>query len=97
MTEAWDGYPENRERDGWHWLEIISPDGIVLVAGLWEIGEWSLPAIGQDQTPEEMARLGGDIRYVGPCLTPAEVEALVHKAVDEAVHNAMLEASTHVA
>jgi hypothetical protein len=91
MTEAWDGYPENPERDGWHWLRkqwgAIVPAFWLASDGMWRLHN-------ESYAPKTAGR---NQDYLGPCLTPAEVEALVDKAVDEAVHNAMLEASTHVA
>jgi len=89
MTEAWDGYPENPERDGWHWLRSTITGAFYLDKWRGDEANWlSGPALNYMHLNAE---------YLGPCLTPAEVEALVDKAVDEAVHNAMLEASTHVA
>lgn len=91
MTETWDGYPENPERDGWHWL--ASSEGPV--PALWARPAWRhcrdfwIP----QAEPEWMVRQGW--RYLGPCLTPAEVYDLVSDAVDEIVRNNILEARNY--
>lgn len=63
---AWDGRPENPEKDGWHWLQ--SRLG-VKVPRLWvaEDGAWRLH--GQDYAAKNAK---GNQRYLGPCLTPSE-------------------------
>jgi hypothetical protein len=73
MTDAWDGRPQNPERDGWHWLcaavgtgapypMLWSADGKA-----WDTGDgWIFctdPALIERR------------RYLGPCLTPAEITA----------------------
>jgi len=74
------GVPMHPERDGVHWLQITSPEDSVMIAATWEAGLWSYPSVDQDYAPEELARLGDAVRYIGPCHTPAEVAALVAAA-----------------
>jgi hypothetical protein len=74
------GVPQSPERDGVHWLQITSPEDSVMIAATWEVGLWSWPGVDQDYAPEELARLGDAVRYIGPCHTPAEVAALVEAA-----------------
>jgi hypothetical protein len=68
------GYPANPERDGVHWLNIA---GDVIAAqwwtadALWAWGDWQwTPSVAS------AARWF----YLGPCLLPAEVSALVEAA-----------------
>lgn len=72
MTDTWDGRPQNPERDGWHWLEA---NGNVIPA------EWSSATdedtpwcIGECWFSREF--IGTKLAYLGPCLTPAEIERL---------------------
>ena len=77
-AEAWDGRPENPERDGWHWLcaavGIGAPYPMLWSADgkAWDTGDgWVFctdPALTERQ------------RYLGPCLLPEEVAALVAAA-----------------
>lgn len=68
---AWDGRPENPERDGWHWLRNRYG---ATVPALWvaEDGAWRLH--GQDY-PAKTARWNQT--YLGPALLPAQVAAAV--------------------
>lgn len=80
MTEAWDGVPENPERDGAHWLWVSQATG-ALMAFQWHappgpdrVGAWV--NISREITkshPLDAVRMG--LTYCAPCLTPAEVEA----------------------
>ena len=73
MTETWDGRPENPERDGAHrigfensehdWIWRATP------APFW------VTHTGQFVAPEHT--VSRRARYLGPCLTPAEVAAQV--------------------
>ena len=81
MTDTWDGRPQNPERDGWHLLH----DGDIEYVVRWK------PARGWLDT--HLPIYAYECAYGGPLYSEAEVEALI----DKAVHNAMLEASTHVA
>ncbi len=89
MTDAWDGRPQNPERDGWHWL--MRADGFVApyrwtarASGFWLYPpDWEL-------MPEDKAIARQT--YLGPCLTPAEAEAERDRLRDEVTR---LEASLH--
>jgi hypothetical protein len=79
MTDpaAWDGYPQERERDGWHWLEyeedIRSPwDKPVPARWTAETQDWDF--VGHyEETPR--AKAAGIYRYLGPCALPGEDKA----------------------
>lgn len=68
------GYPANPERDGWHWLMIghgiAHPFPMLWCASgdMWEAG---------DDGYVDAADISTRWRYLGPCLTPAEVAAAV--------------------
>lgn len=66
------GVPLNPERDGWHWLQHRIESKPVPHVWVAEIEAWSS---GAAYSPEGVVELGW--RYLGPCLTPAEVTALV--------------------
>ena len=79
MTAAWDGVPQNPERDGWHWLvpaiNPTLPPGAYCwhapprsdVVGMWDAGH-----------PLDVVRRC--YAYLGPCLTPAEHAAALAAA-----------------
>lgn len=70
MTDAWDGRPANPERDGWHWLhhaEDLRP-----CPTPWD-ADHAAWCSGGMHSPRGVVDLG--YRYLGPCLTPAEVAA----------------------
>jgi hypothetical protein len=69
MTDAWDGRPQNPERDGWHWLQWGSKTPEVLY---WDVGMW-WDTEGRYREPSDFTRC----TYLGPCLTPYEIEARV--------------------
>lgn len=79
MTE-WDGRPQNPERDGWHWVGTGELTACPLE---WQPsdegrdGRWADNA-GNHWSRHQVAAWG----YLGPCLTPAEVEARVAAARD---------------
>jgi len=82
MTDAaatpWDGRPENPEEDGWHWLEYEAGGRIVLEwHATWngELKGWWEGSVLTD-TPKSYVT-HRCLRYLGPCLTPAEVAAAV--------------------
>lgn len=89
--DTWDGRPPNHEREGVHWLSALSlhPDDAPPVAWTWEPSNdaWrSGPFVLR--APDEMARV---MRYLGPCLPPAEAAALRQRAeAAEAVCTAVL-------
>jgi hypothetical protein len=80
------GVPLNPERDGWHLL-------VQKNAQLPEVWEWKTNSLGAeygDQSIGAWLEGEGDVqpedtgkwyRYLGPCLTPAEVESHKHAAV----------------
>lgn len=76
MTDAWDGRPQNPERDGWHWVAYLDPD-MPPNATLWMAGVQRWARV-DGPTAERMAEAR---HYLGPCLTPAEVAAQVAAAV----------------
>lgn len=66
MTDTWDGRPETPELNKYHWVYL--PSGS-LAAAFWNQMEWNL---GHDYfRPCEAAFVW---KYIGPCLTPTEVE-----------------------
>jgi hypothetical protein len=83
MTVIWDGYPENRERSGWHWLQYNEDDP---EPREWSplFGEWWL---GGDEDYgggwQSANYVGRNYTYLGPCLLPAEVAERVKDAEAE--------------
>ena len=76
------GVPLNPERDGVHQLNL---DGDVLQAHWWsDAYHWTW--LTMQWTPKVCAR--ANYRYLGPCLTPAEVEAKVKAARNAALEEA---------
>jgi hypothetical protein len=79
------GVPLNPEQSGWHWF--VRGDFYSLA--LWHRGHFTF----QDTTawPEEFSQL--DMAYVGPALTPAEVEAQANDALKwrDAINDALTE------
>lgn len=72
---AWDGRPENPERDGWHWVAWAGTDA---EPSFWtphgpekrgECWNWDDDWMGPGW-------VCANATYHGPCLTPAEVAAL---------------------
>ena len=84
------GVPLNPERDGWHLL-------VQKNAQLPEVWEWKTNSLGAeygDQSIGAWLEGEGDVqpedtgkwyRYLGPCLTPAEVDARVKEARRDAL------------
>lgn len=71
-TKPWDGMPQNPERDGWHWLQCNNeaPE-----ANYWRALNREFHGL------DGMAITANPAwRYLGPCLTPAEVTAMVEDA-----------------
>lgn len=81
MTDAWDGRPQNPERDGAHWIT----DNVAY----WEADRkrWLLMMKAKAVSAEWLAAQPW-AEYRGPCLTPAEVEARVAEARREALEEA---------
>lgn len=80
MTDAWDGRPQNPERDGWHWVAwagnapdptFWTPHGPERRGPCWH---WDDDWMGPGW-------VCSNATYLGPCLTPAEVAAQVAAAV----------------
>jgi hypothetical protein len=74
------GVPLNPERDGWHWLV----KGDFYTAALWHRGHFTF--LFTKIWPEELSQL--DMTYIGPALTPAEVDARVADARRDALEEA---------
>jgi hypothetical protein len=71
---AWDGRPQDPERDGTHWLNLAGN----VIAAQW----WTAEALwtwGDRQWTPSVASAARWF-YLGPCHTPAEVAALVEAA-----------------
>lgn len=87
--EAWDGRPENPERDGWHWLlrdddEFVRPMFWFAVSKTEPVEVWADRA-GMEQRAHDM---GARYSYLGPALLPSQVAAAVQaerEAIDAAV------------
>jgi hypothetical protein len=82
MNNGWPGEPGvplNPERDGWHWCER---DG-GLEPRFWSSGQqlWT-GSRNSWISPKMLLALFG---YAGPCLTPAEVEAVIAIARKDAL------------
>jgi hypothetical protein len=75
------GYPQNPERNRWHWLQHYKDDP---EPREWStlFGEWWL---GGDEDHgggwQSVNYVGRNYTYLGPCLLPSEVAALVEAAV----------------
>lgn len=78
MTDAWDGRPQNPERDGWHWLH--HPEDIRPIVQPWD-AEYASWISGAMYSPQGVVDLG--FRYLGPALLPAEVAAREAAAAEE--------------
>lgn len=85
MTDApaWNGVPENPERDGWHWTSF---GGVIQCPWQWnaKYQVWVQDLMGV-MTPSQV--LPGFV-YLGPCLLPSKVaarEAAAALAMREAV------------
>ena len=83
MTNTWDGRPQNPERDGWHWVGSTEAEKPVVLIWYAPTQNWVLGAIGLP--PSSLA----GAKYLGPCLTPAEVEARVAAARREGIEAAI--------
>jgi hypothetical protein len=77
------GYPQNPERDGWHWVQN---NGGKPSCQRWKAGMWSISGEA-GWTAAQVATLT-HLRYLGPCLTPAEVAAQVEAARRDALEEA---------
>jgi hypothetical protein len=75
--------PLNPDQEGWHWVQRVDKGFVpnpraILWTDDWTSWQFSWDAIGYSSEPEQ--KLGRDFRYLGPCLTPAEVDARVKEA-----------------
>lgn len=79
MTNAWDGRPQNPERDGWWWIVGAGGKSAMFWSAKlkgWCFNDGDNPAC--EMLPEEMQSFM--VRIDGPCHTPAEVAAQVEAA-----------------
>lgn len=72
------GVPVNAEKAGWHWVQRIDdgferPLSVLLWTDDWN-GWMGFAWDAMGYQPDE--KFGQDFRYLGPCLTPDEVEAI---------------------
>jgi hypothetical protein len=84
------GVPLNPDQEGWHWVQrvdkgFVPSPRIILWTDDWTSRQFSWDAIGYEA---DERRLGRDFRYLGPCLTPAEVDARVKQARRDALEEA---------
>lgn len=70
MSAAWDGRPEQPERDGWHWLH--HPEDLRPCPAPWDAAHAAWCGGGM-HSPQGVVDLG--YHYLGPALLPAEVAA----------------------
>jgi hypothetical protein len=75
MTDKWDGFPQNPERDGFHWI-VWHHDDMAFVHW-WDASDQTWDRYANGYRPRYHSP---NYRYLGPCLTPAEVAALVEAA-----------------
>ena len=78
------GVPLNPERDGAHWISLLGGKDNAQVI------EWFADAMCWDETDWTTEDFGLHARYLGPCLTPAEVEARIATAHKDALEEAAL-------
>ena len=83
------GVPEKPERDGWHWLETGRGKAL---ACYWHEQHWTTPVGDFALRPELVL----DWRYLGPCLTPAEVAAREAAARREGIEACLAEARAEI-
>ena len=76
------GVPLNPERDGWHWISLLGGKDNAQVI------EWFSDAMRWDETDWTTDDFKLHTRYLGPCLTPAEVDARVKQARRDALEEA---------
>ena len=84
------GVPLNPDQEGWHWVQrvdkgFVPSPRIILWTDDWTSRQFSWDAVGYEA---DERKLGRDFRYLGPCLTPAEVEARVKQARRDALEEA---------
>jgi hypothetical protein len=84
------GVPLNPDQEGWHWVQrvdkgFVPSPRIILWTDDWTSRQFSWDAIGYEA---DERKLGRDFRYLGPCFTPAEVDARVKQARRDALEEA---------
>lgn len=94
------GVPLNPDQEGWHWVQrvdkgFVPNPRVILWTDDWTSGQFSWDAIGYSSAPEQ--KLGRDFRYLGPAITPAEVDARVKEAVDLGIDIATRELAPQIA
>ncbi len=80
MTNGWPerpGVPANPERDGWHWIVWDEYADDITFPHQWVPQDQSWAAYDGWKRPTFQPPF---YRYLGPCLLPAEVAALVEEA-----------------
>ncbi len=84
-TNGWagkPGVPLNPEQSNWHWVSLLGGEDNEQAI------EWLGPDIGWDDTDWSTEDFGLHARYLGPAITPAEVEARVQQARRDALEEA---------
>jgi len=80
------GVPMNPEQNRWHWLSLLGGKDNAQAL------EWLDPEIGWENTDWSTEDVGLHARYLGPALTPAEVESRIAAARKDALEEAAREA-----
>ena len=79
------GVPMNPEQNRWHWLSLLGGKDNAQAL------EWLDPEIGWENTDWSTEDVGLHARYLGPALTPAEVESRIAAARKDALEEAARE------
>ena len=81
MSASWNGIPDDPKVDRWHWLQWSTSRPI-------PVRWWVYNLNGDAQWIDDGLHLffspNTEWRYLGPCLTPDEINALVEAKVKEA-------------
>jgi hypothetical protein len=82
------GVPLNPEKGGWHWLLANTNKGPQPDAACWDarLDRWFVQGCEDAFRPNQIMNRGW-LGYLGPCLTPAEVEARVAQARRDALED----------
>ena len=82
MSSVWNGIPETPKVDRWHWLQWSESRPI-------PVRWWVYNLDGDAQWIDDGLHLffspNSEWRYIGPCLTPDEINVLVEAKVKEAL------------
>jgi hypothetical protein len=86
---TWDGRPENPERANWPHI-FCDENGTLWLSRWTRRGGWEIGGGMDDLPPSDMAWLcqSQRHRYLGPCLTPAEIAARERAAREKALREA---------